>query len=362
MSYQPARREDLRIGLAIKIAGSWFNHPFSKNTFKIMTPEDLATLCSLRNIKILYDPAESDPLPSSEIEDDRIEDETAPVEPPPTPTVDNPLNHLSTAPQREARQQAFAARREKLKEAERVYQEVLKQNKTSLREIRAGYAMGVSKAEDLVTNLGDILQTGSLVCLMNLMGSDEIGDEFQCHSLNVAMLSMVIGQGLDLPQDLMKMIGMGALFHDIGELEWAGMFIKKGAKMNKQEQQFLRQHPHHGRKMLERGFGFSEASLTVISQHHERLNGTGFPDGLQGEAIHLNARIVMIADTYDELCNNPQREKSLTPHEVLSTIYAKRQEEFWEEAVVAFIQALGIYPPSSLVELSDGSIGLVSTI
>ncbi len=362
MSYQPARREDLRIGLTIKIVGSWFNHPFSKNTFKITNPKDLATLCSLRNIKILYDPEESDPVPSSEVEDDCIDDQTAPVESPPAPTVDSSLHPVSTAPQREARQQAFAERREKLKEAERVYQEVLKQNKISLREIRAGYAMGASKAEDLVTNLADILQNGTLVNLMNLMGSDEIGDEFQCHSLNVAMLSMVIGQGLDLPQELTKMIGMGALFHDIGELEGAGMFIKKGSKMSKHEQQFLRQHPHLGSKMLEKGFGFSVASLTAISQHHERLNGTGFPDGLQGENIHLIAKIVMIADTYDELCNNPQREKSLTPHEALCTIYAKRQEEFWEDAVTAFIQTLGIYPPSSLVELSDGSMGIVSSI
>ena len=181
MSYQPVKREDLRIGLFINIVGSWFSHPFSLNHFKIRNPQDLATLRSLKNIKILYDPAQSDPLPSSEREDDRIEDKTPPVESPPAPTDANLLHPMSTAPKRKTQQQAFAARREKLKETEKIYQEVLKQNKISLREVRAGYAMGVSKAEDLVTDLVDVLQKGALVSLINLMGSEEIGDEFQCH-------------------------------------------------------------------------------------------------------------------------------------------------------------------------------------
>jgi len=69
-----------------------------------------------------------------------------------------------------------------------------------------------------------------------------------------------------------------------------------------------------------------------------------------------------VADAYDELCNSPQFEKSLTPYEAISRIYAKRQDEFWEEAVLALIQNLGVYPPSSILELSDGSFGMVTSI
>ena len=70
----------------------------------------------------------------------------------------------------------------------------------------------------------------------------------------------------------------------------------------------------------------------------------------------------MVADAYDELCNNPQSEKSLTPYEAISRIYAKRQDEFWEKAVLALIQNLGVYPPSSIVEMSDGVFGMVTRI
>ena len=366
MPFLPATKDDLRIGLFIKIVGNWFSHPFSKNSFKITNEKDLATLRSLQKLKILYDPEQSDPLPPVEPKDDIVEDEQASIDPPPPPTLDNPPNDVSPETQRKNRHEMYEERREKLKEAEKVYQEVLTQNKTALREIKAGYAMGVSKAEDLVTTLGELIQDGTLVNLMDLMGTNDKVDEFQCHSLNVCMLSMVIGQGLELSQQFIKMLGLGALYHDMGELVGTGNDVRFGNRRGELDSQKLqrirKEHPEKGREMLGNGFGFSEPSLRIIAQHHERLNGTGFPCGLKGEAIHILSKIVMIADTYDELCNNPNIDKCITPHEALCAIYSKRKEEFWEEAVVMFIQRLGIYPPSSLVELSDGSIGVVCSI
>ena len=362
MAFRPATREDLRVGLFIKLVGNWFAHPFSKNSFKIKDHKELATLQGLRNYKILYDPERSDPLPSSEMEVDSCEDVQTSLDPSFPLIEENHQKEISPYINSPEKLQANQARLEKLKKVEKEYVEVLNQNKNSIREVKAGYAKGVRKAESLVNTLGEILdQNGTLVSIMNFIGHQETGEEFYHHSLNVCMLSMVLGQGLDLPQDVVKTLGIGALFHDIGELEGAGMFIKKGAKMNKQEQQFLRNHPKNGRKMIE-GFGFPGSSLEAILQHHERLNGTGYPDGLKEASIHLLSKIVMVADAYDELCNNLQFEKSLTPYEAISRIYAKRQDEFWEEAVLALIQNLGVYPPSSIVEMSDGGFGMVTSI
>jgi len=226
-----------------------------------------------------------------------------------------------------------------------------------------GYVKGVRKAEQLVTTLADLLEgDGILVALMNLLGSNEMGNEFYYHSLNVAMLSMIIGHEFDLPPDTIKAIGMGGLFHDIGELDEQGKFLRKVGNLTQAERRAFRRHPETGRKMLERGFGFPASSLDAISQHHERLNGTGYPRGLKDHALHFFSKIMMVADAYDELCNHPELEKSLTPHQALSCLYNKREGEFCEEIVVALIRNLGVYPPSSLVELSDGSIGIVCTI
>ncbi|MDT7042772.1 HD-GYP domain-containing protein [Candidatus Nitronereus thalassa] len=365
MAFYPAAREDLRIGLYIKLSGNWFTHPFPTNSFKIKDQKELATVQALRNCKILYDPDRSDPLPSEEVEDGSIEEVQVVDSPsivqemPDSQDLPIVLSPYLDSPEKF---RANQARLNKLKEAEKSYKEVLKQNKDSIREIKAGYAKGVRKAESLVNTLAKILdENGTLISILNFNTNQEMGDDFYYHSLNVCMLSMVLGQGLDLPDETIKMLGIGALFHDIGELDGAGMFIKKGAKMNKQELLFLRNHPKNGRKMIG-GFGFPEPSLEAIAQHHERLNGSGYPDGLKESAIHLLSKIVMVADTYDELCNNSQFEKSLTPHEAICQIYAKRGDEFWEEAVIALIQNLGVYPPSSIVELSNGSFGMVTSI
>ncbi|MCH7616195.1 MAG: DUF3391 domain-containing protein [Nitrospinae bacterium] len=187
----------------IKLVGNWFAHPFSKSSFKIKDEKDLATLHALRNYKILYDPERSDPLPSSEMENDSCEDVQTSLDPSSPPIEENHQKEISPYINSPEKRQANQARLEKLKEAEKEYQEVLKQNKESIHEVKAGYAKGVRKAENLVNTLGEILdQNGALVSLMNFIGNKETSDDFNYHSLNVCMLSMVLGQGLDLPQDV----------------------------------------------------------------------------------------------------------------------------------------------------------------
>lgn len=361
MAFRPLKAEDLRVGLYVKLVGSWFKHPFSANTFKIQTEKELATLQALRNFRIQYDPDRSN---LSALSEARQEESEISSESPPSPPLESqpqepdPASHQSLA-----RREAYEQHRKKLIEAEKAYQEVLRENKAIIHEVKVGYVKGVRKAEQLVTTLADLLEgDGILVALMNLLGSEETGNEFYYHSLNVAMLSMIIGHEFDLSPDMIKDIGMGALFHDLGELDEKGKFLRKVGNLTPTERRAFRRHPESGRKMLERGFGIPASSLDAISQHHERLNGTGYPRGLKDQALHFSSKIVMVADAYDELCNHPEIEKSLTPYQALSSLYNKREGEFWEEAVVALIRNLGVYPPSSIVELSDGSIGIVCTI
>ena len=119
MAFHPATREDLRVGLYIKLAGNWFAHPFSKSNFKIKDEKDLATLRALRNYKILYDPEQSDPLPSSEMEDDSCEDVQTSLDPSSPPSGEIHQKEISTYINSPEKLQANQARREKLKEAER---------------------------------------------------------------------------------------------------------------------------------------------------------------------------------------------------------------------------------------------------
>jgi len=362
MAFERVNANDLRLGLYIKLVGSWFSHPFPTNTFKIKTEKDLATLRCLRNVKILYDRDRSDPPPKS-LAEPEPEEPRVYLEPsqdiPGEDSVEDPV----AVQEQEARKLAFEHRRHQLLEAEQSYQEVLGENKALMREVTCGYVKGMRKAEELMNVLGDILgNDGSLVALMNLMGNNEIGDEFYYHSLNTAILSMVVARDLDLAPDDAHMVGMAALFHDIGEITDDGEVQYKGGRLTQQQQLAHQRHPQLGKWMLEKGFNFLPPSLEAIYQHHERMNGSGYPQKLTADKIHRFAKIIMIVDAYDELCNNINMEKSMTPYEAMCTLYALRGKEFWEEGVLALIRCLGVYPPSSIVELSDGAIGIVSTI
>ena len=104
------------------------------------------------------------------------------------------------------------------------------------------------------------------------------------------------------------------------------------------------------------------AALAIIREHHELFDGSGYPAKLKGEAIGLLSRIVAIANYYDELCNPLNIADALTPHEALSLMFAKLRSKFDPKLLQVFIRCLGVYPPGTIVQLSNGVIGMVATV
>ena len=386
----------MRKGAYIKLAGSWFEHPFPTNTFKIQTDKELSILRGLKKTKILYDPGRSDPLPSQEDHENGdtasgvssnnipVALEGVPLEHPEGQTLSKGLLHETGSvsgepppgsPEYEGvdmpaveqeqveRRQTFERRRNSLIQAEKAYKQVVGMNKAIIGDLKNGYVKGIVRAEDLITQLDGILEgDGTIVSLMNLMGDNEVGSEFHYHSLNVAILSIAVGRELELPNEDVKSLGMGGLLHDIGYLSGLHQFTTRISSLTKNEIRDMRRHPENGRIMVDKGYGLDNACLEIIAEHHERLNGSGYPKGLKEEGIHRLTKIVAVVDAFEELSNNPDLEQSVTPYEALCTLYSKKKEEFAEIAVDVLVRTLGVFPPSSLVELSDGSIGVVCTI
>ena len=372
MAFQPLSVEDLRIGMYIKIEGSWFSHPFPTNTFKIKTDKELETLRGLRKINLLYDLDRSDPEGQSHEEtfDDgsllgREEvgsEEIPPISDAPISTQDpHPPNVFH--PKFEG-QLSFQNYQEQLRKVEVEYKEVLREGKAMLQDISAGQSKGIQTAEKMIASLNSLLlDHDSSRALMNLMGSNETGEEFLMHSLNVCTLSILIARELGIKKHEIETIAMGAMFHDIGEMRYSGeMLLKKSASSLGESKAIFRNHPRYGKDMLSSFPNFPFESLRIVYQHHERQNGSGYPLKLLANSISQYAKIVMVADEYDELCNHPDPSKSLTPSESLSHLYTKQQGTLWSDAIVTLIQQLGVYPPGSLVVLSNESIGIVTSV
>ena len=142
------------------------------------------------------------------------------------------------------------------------------------------------------------------------------------------------------------MVGMGALFHDVGELEIPDRLVKRTEPLNKSELALWQQHTEYGVQIGKKN-GAEPEILQVIAQHHERVDGSGFPAHLKAVQMSLLSRIVSLVNAYDELCNHPDPNRSLTPHEALSMMFAQQRAQFDSMALSTFVRCMGCTPAPS---------------
>ena len=375
MSFVPIEPRALRFGLFIKIEASWFNHPFPMNSFKIKTAKDLATLQELPNIKLFVDIERSDPeafattdlseTPTREqaenivVEEPVAQVDVAPSTPPEVEeTGEDPMQRKL------AQHKAFQDYQSHLQQVENQFQEVLKESKQSVQDVVAGRPRGLRAAQKIVGNLLDLLDgSDNSRALLNLIGSNDTSEEFFLHATNVSSLSLMVGLDIGLSHEENEKLALGAFFHDVGELKYpAETLLRKGTMGQGELKAFLRTHPQYGVEMVEKIPNFPNEAVEVIYQHHERLNGTGQPSGKKDAEISTFAKIVMVVDLYDELCHHPDPARSLIPSEALSYLYVKCRQTLWNDAIVSLVKQLGVYPPGSLVHLSNQKTGIVTSV
>jgi len=368
MAFLPVKHEKLRKGLFVKLNGSWLNHPFPTNTFKISTTKELETLKKLKNVEILFDPEKSDPETEEEesfqeealqasTEEEVVGQASTDAEVEKEGVSEGPLAKLQPV-------EAFSQYCEGFKKVDRAYQEAYQQSKAVMQDLSVGNIEGIQKAKDMVLGLSGLLESPDAhTSMLNVMMANDRGEGMFLHALNVCTLCLMVGKEFNLTEEDLRMLALGAIFHDIGELNVPGKILLKHPNLTAGERDRYRQHPRYGKGTVQKFSGFPKQSLAVIYQHHERLDGSGYPMGLRGkDEISLFSRIVMVVDRYDDLCNDPDIEKRLTPSEALSHLFVKQKAVFWSEAVVALVRVLGVYPPGSLVLLSNESIGMVVNI
>jgi len=390
--------DQLRVGLYVFLDLSWFEHPFAFSHFKIKSDEQIKTIRSLGLKTVRYDPDLSDPAPplqsagraTSAATSTAISAKSAPgtasaasqSEAGAAATTAEAGNAASAAgAAQEAPEPAdaeskpdispvLAAKRammERIKvqrEAAARIEDAFINTAKTVREVEKNLfsrpAETVHQATQLVTQIAD-----SILCApelaIHVMGDKMGGEELYFHSLNVTMLSMMMARDIHLPQEVVGVLGMGALFHDIGRKEIPSNILLKADPLTKAEQHLYEMHCQYGVDVGQR-LKLAPPILAIIREHHEMFDGTGYPGKLKGESIGLLSRIVAIANYYDELCNPPVIANAMTPNEALSTMFAKLRSRFDPKLLQVFIRCLGVYPPGTVVQLSNGVIGMVATV
>lgn len=345
--------EQLRVGLYIHLDLHWTDHPFTFSSFRIKNQDQISTLRRLGLKRIRYEPAKSDAIPLP-----LAPPAAAPAAAPPAPPPPPPGEAIALKEKRERIEQ-LARIRDEIREVEQKFQHASDTVKGILRDAPIRPAESRRQAEALVDHMVESIISRGSVLMHAINGS--IGEEAYVHALNVAVLSLMLARTLGLGADETRHLGMGAVFHDIGKVEIPLSIVHKIEPLTRAEQAQIEKHCTLGAEIAKK-LGLSIRATEIILQHHEFADGSGYPRGLTGEKLSPLSVIVSIVNTYDNLCNPPNVADAMTPHEALSHIFAVQRSKFLEIPLKAFIRCLGVYPPGSIIQLSNEMFGLVISI
>jgi HD-GYP domain-containing protein (c-di-GMP phosphodiesterase class II) len=182
------------------------------------------------------------------------------------------------------------------------------------------------------------------------------------HSVNLSVLMTIFGQYRELSADIMHQTVVGALLHDLGKILTPDEVLHKPGRLSPEEFEVMKLHARHSRDILSATEGIGELTVITAAQHHERMDGTGYPEGLKGEQISVYGRMVAIADVYDAITANRVYHRGMTPTQGLKKLLEWSGNHLDPALVKQFIRCIGLYPVGSLVLLDSGRLGVVVEI
>ena len=241
--------------------------------------------------------------------------------------------------------------------AQRIQKTLKHQVGELLANTQQGIDINTQKIKYSVLELVDsvLRNPDALILLSNLRDKDEFASS---HSLNVCIHSIAFGRYLGMNKEKLFELGLAGLLHDIGEICVSQNILEKGGNLTPDEQKIMQNHTSQGAEILKHTEGVFPSTIETALSHHERFNGSGFPQGLNWTQFDSVTKIVSIVDVYEsKTC--PRIGKPLNITDTLKYLYSLRDTLFEGELVEQLIQCFGIYPIGSLVELDTGEVGIV---
>ena len=243
-------------------------------------------------------------------------------------------------------------------QANRIHQEAIGVVSGLMEDARLGRQIDLERANPVVGNLVESIfrNQDALLGLTRIRHMDRYTFE---HSVNVSVLMVSFARSLGLERRLIHDIGLGALLHDIGKTRVPAEILNKPGRLTEDEFTIMRGHATHGRSLLGQVAGMPPAALAVAAEHHERIDGSGYPDGKAGNAISRYGQMAAIVDVYDAITSDRVYHKGMAPSQALRKLLEWSQQHFDPTLVQSFIRCVGIYPVGTLVRLTSGRLGVV---
>ena len=360
--------EQLRIGLYVELELGWLSHPFPKGSFKISSARQIETIQGLGLKRVRYLPARSDPASVLAPDPDTTpgpqafaaapDGADAPGKPDPETDMQSHADGTEQS-MRRARAALLATQRESLAHCDQQFDAAIQHYRRMVEQIPTQPVASANECRAMVDMLvGDMLgQSESSIRLL----SESTGDRAWMHPVNVTVLSLLLGKAMSMSARELRDLGIAAFLHDIGKTQLPDRVRLADTNFSPPEYRMYQSHVVHSIVLATR-MQLPVNVQTTIGQHHEMMDGSGFPNKVQGAAIGLPGRVLALVNRYENMCNPIRPSTAVTPHEALSLIFAQMKTRFDNVVLAAFIRMMGVYPPGSVVQLSDGRFALVVSV
>lgn len=179
------------------------------------------------------------------------------------------------------------------------------------------------------------------------------------HSVDNCALAIAFGRYMGLPKKDLRTLAIGLLMMDMGNVKVPEGILNKAGRLTEPEYRIVKKHVGHGVEILKSTKGMNEDVINISLTHHERFDGSGYPNALQGSQIPVYGRMAAIIDCYDAMTSHRPFSAAKSPYVALQNIYNWRGSAFQPELVEQFLQCIGVYPTGSLVEMTNGQVGIV---
>jgi HD-GYP domain-containing protein (c-di-GMP phosphodiesterase class II) len=344
----------LRVGHYVELDVGWMAHPFPTGSFKITSPKQIEVIKGLGKKQVRVVPRKSDE-PSSEVAD--VPSESAAPIPPEAASL--LTQEQADAEQRRLRAAMLTAQERSLIACERRFAESVRLYRKTMDMVQSQPKLATEPCLGMVnTYVTELMDNGEAA--IRLL-SEAAGDKSAMHPVNVTVISLLLGKAMGLNKSELVDLGMAAFLHDIGKVKLPDRVRWLEDNFSSAEYRLYQEHVPQG-LAIGKGMELRSPVLLAMLQHHEMVDGSGFPSRLRGDALGTSGRILALVNRYDNLCNPSRPGSALTPHEALSLIFAQFKARFDAVTLSAFIRMMGVYPPGSVVQLIDDRFGIVVSV
>jgi len=348
----------LRVGMYVNsFCGSWLQHDFFRTSFLIDSPKVVERLQASGLEAVMIDLSRG--VAPAARSDASAAAETSPEAEAPAGTPAEPVAEVVTEAPKAAKPKPLAPLSEEMDKARDVTRMVRNTVESLFRDAQLGRNLDAQRIDTAVRSVHESLDRnpGALLSLVQIKRADEYT---YMHSVAVSALMAQLAKTLGMDEAEQHQAATAGLLHDIGKVGVPNEILNKPGRLTEDEFKAVRNHPRNGHELLARGGEFDEVALDVCLHHHERIDGRGYPDRLNGDQMTRFAKMGAICDIYDAISSNRPYKSAWTPFESLRQMASWGKGHLDPDIFRAFVQSIGVYPVGSIVKLKSNRLAIVT--